>query len=358
MNRRRVKRQMLKRRQAEEELLGHKLLRQTFFQNNHAAMLIFDTVEGRILDANPAARKFYGYDKKTFSGMMISELSVVPLESIWTKLKDLQNIGSDHFESRHKLANGEIKDVEVYAGSINLGSKQVLYAIIHDITHRKQAEVAFSRKNAEFERFVHTVAHDLHNPLLTIRSMLNLFLGEMKENKDPESQRDLIYIKSAADSMHEKIGGLLQLSKASHISSAVFSMEVDFLDIIDLCRSSIVEKNKGMNLESATANIREGRIRTVKTGFVQQQNEVVFYVRDNESGIDPNDKEQIFETFFDYSSQARGVGLALVKKLVESYGGRIWVESKGLGKECCIKFTLPEAVKPASSQRDQKGQTI
>jgi len=72
----------------------------------------------------------------------------------------------------------------------------------------------------------------------------------------------------------------------------------------------------------------------------------IFFVRDNGMGIDPRYREKVFGLFdkLDPKSEGTGLGLALVKRIVELYRGKIWLESEGPGKGACFRFTLPEAV--------------
>ena len=85
---------------------------------------------------------------------------------------------------------------------------------------------------------------------------------------------------------------------------------------------------------------------SIKLGLEQVAGETVFFVRDNGIGIDTRYHENIFGLFnkLDSASEGSGLGLALVKRIVELYGGRIWVESQGSGQGSCFRFTLPGAL--------------
>jgi len=81
----------------------------------------------------------------------------------------------------------------------------------------------------------------------------------------------------------------------------------------------------------------------VTIGFKSGENELVFFVSDNGMGIDPNYQDRVFNIFekLDPQSEGTGIGLALVKRIIETHGGRIWVESDGIGKGTTFYFTLP-----------------
>jgi len=72
----------------------------------------------------------------------------------------------------------------------------------------------------------------------------------------------------------------------------------------------------------------------------------MFFVRDNGIGIDPRHQSKVFGLFekLDPKAEGSGIGLSLVKRIVELYGGRIWVESAGAGQGACFYFTLPGTV--------------
>ncbi|MFO7766804.1 MAG: HAMP domain-containing sensor histidine kinase, partial [Pelovirga sp.] len=89
----------------------------------------------------------------------------------------------------------------------------------------------------------------------------------------------------------------------------------------------------------------------IEIGATQEGQDVVFYVRDNGMGIAPEHSERIFNLFSQLNpgSDGSGLGLALVKKIVSIYQGRIWVESEGKGKGSCFYFTLPGALDKAGT---------
>ena len=113
---------------------------ESIFQNKDTNMLIVDPDNGDIVDANPAAIDFYGYTKEQLINMKISEINIMSEKEINKKMKNAKSKNKLSFDFKHKLANGEIRDVKVYSQPITFGDKRYLYSIIHDITDRKQAE--------------------------------------------------------------------------------------------------------------------------------------------------------------------------------------------------------------------------
>ncbi len=100
-------------------------------------------------------------------------------------------------------------------------------------------------------------------------------------------------------------------------------------------------------VENAVKYMGEQPAPRLTIGLERQGEETVFFVCDNGMGIDPRYHDKIFGIFekLDPKSEGTGIGLAIVKRIVELYQGKIWVESAGLGQGACFRFTLPGAVK-------------
>jgi PAS domain S-box-containing protein len=117
------------------------------FVNNHAPMLLIDPINGDFVDANPAATNFYGYTLDELIKLKISDINVSDDKSILKEMLKAVSNEKNHFIFKHLLANGEIRDVDVYSGLINQSGRNLLYSIVHDVTAQKKAEIA--RRNSE-----------------------------------------------------------------------------------------------------------------------------------------------------------------------------------------------------------------
>lgn len=124
-------------------------LYRNLFDNNHAAMLLINPETGKIFAANPSARKFYGYSEEEFSDLYIYQINALSKSEIHQEMSRAVAGKRNHFNFRHRLANGEIRDVEVYSGPINYHNQSLLYSIIHDITEKKLIEQVLRLKSAE-----------------------------------------------------------------------------------------------------------------------------------------------------------------------------------------------------------------
>src|SRR3954470_22824452 len=119
------------------------------FQNNRAVQILLDPTSGRIVDANIAAAEFYGWSVDTLRSMYIWQINMLDEGDIRTEMTNASQQRRSYFVFRHRIATGDIRDVEVHSGPIVTGGRSLLYSIIHDVTERKRAEQALlrSKKN-------------------------------------------------------------------------------------------------------------------------------------------------------------------------------------------------------------------
>jgi len=131
-------------------------LYKSLFENSHSVMLIINPDNGIILDANSSACSFYQYSREILTTMNVTEINILPPESVYNEMQKAKIEQRNFFRFKHKMAGGDIKDVEVYSSPITLADSKVLYTIVHDITERllkekKEKEVQEKLKSAENE---------------------------------------------------------------------------------------------------------------------------------------------------------------------------------------------------------------
>lgn len=112
------------------------------FEDHSAIKLIIDPETGIIIDANHAASAYYGWTREKMRQMKISDINTLTPDEIQTEMNRARQHKRIHFEFKHRLASGDIRDVEVYSSAVDINGKEVLHSIVHDITDRKQAEDA------------------------------------------------------------------------------------------------------------------------------------------------------------------------------------------------------------------------
>lgn len=114
----------------------------SLFENSHAAMLIIDPQSGGILDANPAAVEFYGWNRELLIGMNIGNINTLPVNELSAQLAQAEAGKQRYFVFQHRIMDGSTRDVEVFSGPIKFNNQTVLYSLIHDITDKLKAEEA------------------------------------------------------------------------------------------------------------------------------------------------------------------------------------------------------------------------
>jgi PAS domain S-box-containing protein len=228
-------------------------------------------------------------------------------------------------------------------------------------------------KNAELERFTYTVSHDLRSPLVTIRGFLGYLERDAVSGNMDNFRKDLGRISRATVRMDDLLKDVLELSRIGRLVNK--PQDVPFGDLVsdaleivhgrleerritlqaqpnlplvhgDKPRLIEVLQNLMDNAAKYMGDQREPVIEIGMQGY-DASNRPVFFVRDNGMGIAPEYHERIFRLFdkLDATSEGTGVGLALVKRIIEFHGGRIWVESEA-GKGSTFLFTLPSGKNP------------
>ena len=241
-----------------------------------------------------------------------------------------------------------------------------------EIESRKAAEQQrekliqqLTAKNQELDRFAIRVSHDLKTPLITLAGFLGYLGRDIEEGNTEKAEKDFAQINSAAKTMGKFVDELLDLSRVGRITNpptnAPFDeilqdalkavdgplkerqiqveIDADF-PMVHVDRSRIVQVMQNL-LTNAIKFMGDQPNPTLKIGVETSENEHVFFVRDNGIGIAADHHESIFELFSKLNSRTdgTGIGLGLVKRIIEVHNGKIWVESES-GKGATFKFTL------------------
>jgi two-component system, NtrC family, sensor kinase len=123
----------------------------SIFNNNHLKTLIVNPDTGDIIDCNPAACKFYGYSHEEIVKKNISDINMESINYIKEKMGQAFNDGQVYFLGKHKLASGEIREVEVFSGPIRIREKTALYSVIQDISGIQKLKRALSDTSIKFD---------------------------------------------------------------------------------------------------------------------------------------------------------------------------------------------------------------
>ncbi|MBK5276157.1 MAG: Cache 3/Cache 2 fusion domain-containing protein [Desulfuromonadales bacterium] len=315
----------------------------------------------RFLEVNPAFETMTGLKAGDIVGKTVRE--VLPdIEDSWIKTYgQVALIG----ESRHieKYSAEFQRYYEVNAYSSQTGR---FATIIQDVTQRKLAEEALRQKNAEMERFTYTVSHDMKTPLVTIKTFIGFLEQDLAAGDPDRVKQDFDFIQGAATKMEGLLNELLELSRVGHVLNS--KVTVCFQDLIDdaLAAAAGIIASRGVRISRSAEsillsgdrprlgevwqNLIENAVKymgdqpdpQIEIGVEARGVERVFFVRDNGMGVDPRYTEKIFGLFekLDPTSEGSGLGLALVKRIVEVHGGRTWVDSEGIGRGSTFCFTF------------------
>ena len=231
---------------------------------------------------------------------------------------------------------------------------------------RERLIARLERQNAELERYAYTVSHDLKSPLITITGFLGLLERAAREGNEKGLESAIGRIDNAARQMKQMLDELLELSRLGRSANPSEAVSLG-----DLVREVVeqLEARKGRQriefvvspdlptvrcdpvrlrevfqnlVENAVKFMGEQRAPRVEVGVRREREERVIFVADNGIGIAERYHERVFGLFdkLDSAAIGSGIGLALVKRIIEVHGGRIWVESEGGGQGSVFCFTL------------------
>ncbi len=128
----------------ERRVHEHEQRYRAMFEGCKVPELLIDPVDGRIIDVNSAAERYYGWSKARLTAMNIGEINILTGDVLAVEMARAQTGMRDYFHFRHRLATGEVRDVEVYCGPVMVNDRQLLYSLVHDITERRRAEAALA----------------------------------------------------------------------------------------------------------------------------------------------------------------------------------------------------------------------
>jgi signal transduction histidine kinase len=277
---------------------------------------------------------------------------------VWSLLLGTLAILQHHLleKTKARLEQGNLRLQSELATRQQLGQERERF--IDELQH----------KNVELGRFTYAASHDLKSPLITIEGFAGMLQVDLAEKKTESVSSDLEYIRSAARTMREQLEELLRLSRAGGELSEPQEVEVADLvgDALIMVAGEIEERGVTVEVSPQLGVVFGDRARLLQVfhnlidnavkfmgpqvapridvGVRDDEGEPIYFVQDNGVGIDKGHHLSVFELFDRLDSASAsggsGVGLALVKRVIDSHGGRVWVESEGEGRGSTICFTL------------------
>jgi PAS domain S-box-containing protein len=363
------------RERAEEDLRRTEEKYRLQFEGALDAIFVCDAETGVIIDCNPAATKLVGREKSELIGKnqgILHPPEVIEGEFSRTFREHLENKQGQTLETQVITKKGELKDVAIKASLLEVRGKKVLQGIFRDITIRKRAEQRQSQlleqlenANNELKDFAYVVSHDLKAPLRGIKTLTDWIMTDYADKLDEDGKKQLDLLVNRVDRMHNLIDGILQYSRVGRIKEKLVQVNLNELvtEVIDMIASPENITIKVEN-ELPTINCERTRIQQVfqnllsnavkymdkpqglvKIGCSEAKGFWKFSIADNGPGIEEKFFGKIFQMFQTLSPrdefESTGVGLTVVKKIIEMYGGKIWVESK-VGEGSTFFFTFPK----------------
>lgn len=339
------------------------------------------SLEGRFTMVNPALVTMLGYasDGEVLALDLVQDVYLAAADRNHLVYKIKQKGNLTDAEVNWKKADGSIITVRLYSHVLYDATHQAVgyEGLVLNVTEQKRMETEretlikeLEAKNSELERFTYTVSHDLKSPLITIRGYLGYLQRDAAAGNMERFDQDVARITQASDKMQQLLNELLELSRIGRQTNPL--EKIPFLNLIrevqDLLEGVLTQKQVQLHIAPDLPIVYGDRLRLIELlqnlvdnaqkysgaqpnpeiwiGLERIENQQgVFYVRDNGMGIEAAYFERIFGLFdkLNPASEGTGVGLALVKRIVEVHGGRIWVESPGLGQGSTFFFTLPLA---------------
>lgn len=311
--------------------------------------------------------------------LMVLLIKFVLSKPISELLTGIQRISGG--DLRHKVAVESQDEIGQLADSFNSMTEDLkglmqrerqlaAQAAAADIEHKRAEELekAYSeleRANKELSDFAYIVSHDLKAPLRGIKTLASWMSTDYAEKFDDTGREQMGLLLNRVDRMHNLIDGILQYSRVGRVKEEKVKVDLSELvpDIIDMLAPPenitvtvedelpVIEFERTriaqvfQNLLSNAVKYMDKPQGMIRIGCVTEDGFWKFTVVDNGPGIEAKYFEKIFRMFQTLSPrdefESTGVGLTLVKKIVETYGGNIWVESKP-GEGSTFSFTLPK----------------
>jgi PAS domain S-box-containing protein len=288
----------------------------------------------------------------------------------WAGDKPIAVICADHLITGRPMKEEQLEALRLFAGYAGMAiqNARLNEALQSELAQRQSFIDELEAKNAELERFTYTVSHDLKSPLVTITGFLGYLEQDALNGNMEMVKSSANRISGAARKMHILLDDLLELSRVGRLMSEAEDVSFDEIvnEAIDLVQGrldvvdAIVESQRDypvvhgdrVRLVEVLQNLIENAVKysnpdvkpriEIGTSNVSETGFATFYVRDNGIGIEKQYHNRIFGLFnkLNAQSEGSGIGLSLVKRIIEVHNGRIWLESEK-NQGATFYFSLP-----------------
>ncbi|HEX5043403.1 MAG TPA: ATP-binding protein [Candidatus Polarisedimenticolaceae bacterium] len=364
----------------------HRLLASIVESTEDAILSV--NLDGTITSWNAAAQRMFGYAPGEVLGRPVSILAVPgknEMPEIVARIRDGQGI--EQYETVRRRKSGESLHVSLTVSPVrdDLGRIVGASKIVRDVTDRRRAEQelretneTLRRTNEDLERFGFLASHDLQEPLRMITNYGQLLARSLSLPPQDERREFLGYIVEGAQRMRALIGDLLTYTRIRvepEEPTGTVDLDAVLAAVKGNLKTSIEESGADLageplprvrgheahflslfqNLVENAIKYRSGAPPRIRVSTERREGEIHFAVTDNGIGIAPQYRETIFQAFkrlHGSTVPGTGVGLAICRRIVERYGGRIWVEEGNPGGTT-FRFALPATLAaPDEPSRD------
>jgi PAS domain S-box-containing protein len=373
---------------AEANLWGSEERYRSLFESNPNPMWVYDAETLSFLAVNAAAIRHYGFTEREFMAMTLKDIR--PADDLPALMDNLSQAGEGLDETtqwRHRKKDGGLIDVEITSHELIWLGRGASLVLINDITARKRAEeqlhqlnieleervlqrtAELESANKELEAFSYSVSHDLRSPLRTVDGFSQAVLEDYGPQIPVEGRRYLQTIRDGAQRMGVLIDDLLTFSRLSRLP-----LHKQNVDLARMARDTFAEldSEKGERkielkigelpevhgdpallkqvwvnlLSNALKYTRKRETAIIEVGSKSDNGSAICFVSDNGTGFDMQYARKLFGVFQRLHRadefEGTGVGLAIVQRVINRHGGRVWAEAAE-GKGATFYFTLERA---------------
>ena len=329
---------------------------------------------GRLLDLNDRACVSLGYTREELLDMTVKDIEEsIPDDSSWRdKAEELKLKPDLVIRGRHRRKDATTFYVETSLKYVSRENEDHIIAVARDITERKRAEERQAQLlqevksvNKELKDFAYIVSHDLKAPLRGIKTLTDWLATDYADKLDKNGREQMNLLMNRVQRMHNLIDGVLKYSRVGRVKEEKVKVNLNDLvsEVIDMVappenieitvenQLPVVECEQirimqvFQNLLSNAVKYMDKPQGQIRIGCVEEDCFWNFSVSDNGPGIEEKYFEKIFQMFQTLTPrdefESTGIGLTVVKKIIEIYGGGILVESE-VGNGTTFFFTLPK----------------
>lgn len=370
----------------------NKIMMAGIFNNSTEGIILINN-KNEISLINPFAEKLFGFEQATLSGRSIQTLIPGFLSSKAIEGYRLNgdpvnqpNIKMQLIGNRNKESNFPM---EVSFNRFESGGNSYVVLFVQDITKRKEEEDMLKNKTAELETavqeleaFSYSVSHDLRSPLRAVGGYAEMLDEDYHDVLDSEGIRLLGNIKHNADKMGKLIDDLLTFSRLG--KKTINASVVDMYELVGNCVTEInaeIKNNAEIIIQplhyvftdmsmmhQVIKNMLSNAIKysskkekpVIQIESREENDEIIFSVKDNGAGFDPDYKDKLFGVFqrlhSDREFEGTGVGLAIANRIITRFDGKMWAEG-AVNEGATFYFSLPRAL-IIPQAKDQKAERL